>query len=55
MSRARNWCFILNNYSTDEQLFITAFYLEKVCYLLFGRETGEEGIPHLQGYFKATS
>lgn len=55
MSRARNWCFTLNNYSTDEQLSITALYPEKVCYLLFGRETGEEGTPHLQGYFKATS
>ena len=49
--RGTNWCFTLNNYTTDEQVAIAALYPEKVSYLLYGRETGEEGTPHLQGYF----
>jgi len=51
--QSKNWCFTLNNYSTDEQLLITALHPEKVSYLVYGRETGEEGTPHLQGYFVA--
>jgi len=45
--RSRDWCFTLNNW-TDEQyasvLKITA------AYLCVGKEVGESGTPHLQGY-----
>lgn len=47
--RARNWCFTLNNYSEDEVDAIKAF---KFQYLIFGYEVGDEGTPHLQGYFR---
>lgn len=44
---SKNWCFTLNNYSdADEVLF-----KELECtYLVYGREVGDSGTPHLQGF-----
>ncbi len=47
MSRARSYCFTLNNYSEDEYTAVTEL---DVNYLVVGREIGESGTPHLQGY-----
>lgn len=47
MSRAKNWVFTLNNY-TDED--VAALRGVRCEYLVFGREVGEDGTPHLQGY-----
>ena len=45
MSRFRNFCFTHNNY-TD-----TSLEDEISCkYLVYGREVGESGTPHLQGF-----
>lgn len=51
MARAKHWCFTLNNYSeaNQDELRIL-FESEGVVYLVFGRETGEQGTPHLQGF-----
>lgn len=52
-SYARNWVFTLNNYSDDEAAALEALGTElpdTLKYLVYGRETGEEGTPHLQGY-----
>lgn len=47
MSRSRNFCFTLNNYTEDE----IAVVKEWDCkYLIFGKELGESNTPHLQGY-----
>jgi len=45
--RSRGWCFTINNW-TDEDLVV----LERLdyVYLVAGRERGENGTPHLQGY-----
>lgn len=49
MSRSKNWCFTLNNYTgTDVERLMGLG--SSVDYLIFGREVGESGTPHLQGF-----
>lgn len=47
MSQARNVCFTLNNYTEKELKDILEW---KCSYLICGREVGESGTPHIQGY-----
>lgn len=44
---ARNLCFTLNNY-TDEEY--KALIVLECKYIVIGKEVGENGTPHLQGY-----
>ena len=46
--RAKHWCFTLNNF-TPADLDRLSAPIEGVEYIVFGRETGESGTPHLQG------
>lgn len=49
--QSKSWCFTLNNYNeSDEQALSELGESSQVNYLIYGREVGESGTPHLQGY-----
>jgi hypothetical protein len=53
MPGAKNWCFTLNNYTEDEENVIHSMYITgTITYLVVGREVGESGTEHLQGYIQ---
>lgn len=57
----KNWCFTWNNYPSNYQEIFQAKEEEIQCvggrysihrYLIAGKEKGENGTPHLQGYLQ---
>lgn len=50
-SNAKNYCFTLNNYTAqDEDRIAQLAENDRVAYVLYGREVGENQTPHLQGF-----
>ncbi|AUM61960.1 Rep [uncultured virus] len=49
MSRARAWCFTINNWTEAEKALCDTI---ECNYIVYGHEVGEEGTPHLQGYIE---
>lgn len=47
--KSRNWSFTLNNYTEKEMEQMEHF---SNCLMVFGKETGEQDTPHLQGYLE---
>lgn len=52
---SNRWCFTLNNYTQEEyKEFIDKISAKNFTYII-GEEVGEQGTPHLQGYFETGS
>ena len=51
--RYRNFVFTLNNY-TEQNIIDINLFAVKQKYFVYGKEVGESGTPHLQGYAELT-
>nr|WPR18720.1 MAG: replication polyprotein [Owegonang virus 19] len=49
MGRHRAWCFTINN-PVEADLFGIQHFMRKAKYGIYGKEVGEKGTPHYQGY-----
>nr|QXP07646.1 MAG: replication associated protein [Arizlama virus] len=52
-TRARAWCLTINNYSSEDLLFMESLKaLDTVTHLVYGLEEGESGTPHIQAVIR---
>lgn len=47
MSQSKHWCFTINNYTQED---IDNLNNIDCAYVIYGKEKGENGTPHLQGF-----
>lgn len=50
MSKTNRFCFTLNNYQELHYALFSNGAIEGIKYFIVGKEVGEQGTPHLQGY-----
>lgn len=53
-SIAKNWCFTINNYTDEEYQGVLQSLRSTTKYFVIGKEVGDSGTPHLQGYCSFT-
>lgn len=51
MSRHRSWTITVNNHSEQDEQQLQAQQV-RALFIVYGREKGESGTPHLQGYIQ---
>ncbi len=51
-SRHRRFVFTLNNYTDENVSYYQHFFNLQKYKFIFGKEIGDSGTPHLQGYFE---
>lgn len=52
-NKSKFWCFTLNNYNNEDEANFEKLINDKVAaFLTYGREIGESGTEHLQGYIE---
>jgi len=52
ISPAKRWCFTLNNWTAEDGSSIVLKFQEIGSVWVVGKEVGESGTPHLQGYIE---
>lgn len=52
LQRARRWTFTWNNYTEEDLSQLSQYFETTAEYYIIGKEIGESGTPHLQGYFE---
>jgi len=50
MSRFRNWCFTINNWTQSDIFAVEMLFKQKATYGCYSQEVGAKGTPHLQGF-----
>ena len=49
---AKNWCFTINNWTVEQYGEVDLFVPQHYKYTIVGKEKGESGTIHLQGYLQ---
>lgn len=52
VSSSKVWCFTINNYNNSNLQWLASLYPEDTKEMVYQKEIGEKGTPHIQGVIK---